>query len=103
MIAESMGKQYTADFMMSINRKDKDKLDRTARFHVIKNRRGEDGQSLYAKMDLIHGDINIFRHRGAEHIEMEMSSGEQNELTKKRLKDRHSKFFQQHTPQSMMP
>ena len=40
-----------ADFIMSWSRKSKDKLNNTARCHVMKNRFGPDGITFPCKMD----------------------------------------------------
>ena len=60
MIAESMGKHYTADFMLSILRKKKDILHNRARFHVIKNRYGDDQFDLVGKLDTTYGILEIY-------------------------------------------
>ena len=41
----------TADFVMSLSRKVKDKIGNTGRFHVIKNRFGPDGITYPAKVN----------------------------------------------------
>jgi len=69
MIAESMGKHYTADFMMSIDRRGRRKTTNTAQFHIIKNRFGVDGITLYAKMDTRIGVVEIYRPGSKEHKE----------------------------------
>lgn len=75
MISESMGKHFTADFMMSILRKESDKRDNTARFHVIKNRFGEDGRTLFGTMDTSRGIIDIFRPKSLEDVERTIGAG----------------------------
>lgn len=58
-IAESMGKHYTADFMISLLRKKTDVAKNRARFHVIKNRFGADALDLLASMDTSRGILTI--------------------------------------------
>jgi KaiC/GvpD/RAD55 family RecA-like ATPase len=60
MIAESMGKHYTADFMISLLRKKKDIAKKRARFHVIKNRYGMDQIDLVGMLDTDHGRLEIY-------------------------------------------
>ena len=59
-IADSYAKVMNADFIMSISRKAKDKLNNTARFHVMKNRFGPDGITFPSKMDTNTGFIEVF-------------------------------------------
>ena len=49
-----------ADFILSISRKDTDKLNNTARFHVMKNRFGQDGMTFQSKMDTNKGIIEVY-------------------------------------------
>jgi len=58
-IAESFKKVMTADFVASISRKTEDKLNQTARLHVIKNRFGADGMTFNLKMDTERGIIEL--------------------------------------------
>ena len=59
-IADSYRKIMTGDFVISASRNLQDKLNHTARFHVIKNRFGPDGITLYSKMDTNNGRIEMF-------------------------------------------
>jgi hypothetical protein len=49
-----------ADFIISVSRKDTDKLNNTARFHVMKNRFGQDGMTFPSKMDTNKGIIEVY-------------------------------------------
>ena len=49
-----------ADFIMSVSRKSKDKLNNTARVHVMKNRFGMDGITFPTKMDTNKGIIEVY-------------------------------------------
>jgi replicative DNA helicase len=93
MISESMGKHFTADFMLSILRKDSDKESHAARFHVIKNRFGPDGITLLSKMDTNHGIIEIFRPAGKKHKEMENELLDMETNPRNKLKSRYEKFY----------
>jgi len=59
-IADSYAKVMNADFIMSFSRKSKDKLNNTARAHVMKNRFGPDGITFPCKMDTWTGTIDIY-------------------------------------------
>jgi hypothetical protein len=59
-IADSYAKVMNADFIMSVSRKSKDKLNNTARVHVMKNRFGMDGITFPTKMDTNKGIIEVY-------------------------------------------
>ena len=59
-VADSYAKVMNADFIMSISRKSKDKLNNTDRFHVMKNRFGQDGITFPCKMDTNTGFIEVY-------------------------------------------
>lgn len=59
-ISESFGKMFTADFVASISRKSKDKMNKTARVHIIKNRLGPDGITFPEYIDTAKSKIEIF-------------------------------------------
>ncbi len=59
-IADSYAKVMNADFIMSWSRKAKDKLNNTARAHVMKNRFGQDGITFPCKMDTNTGFIEVY-------------------------------------------
>jgi replicative DNA helicase len=50
-IADSYAKVMNADFIMSLSRKASDKLNNTARLHIMKNRFGPDGLTFPCKMN----------------------------------------------------
>ena len=77
-IADSYRKIMTADFVLSVSRNNQDKVNNTARCHVIKNRFGPDGITLYAKMNTSNGDIQIFDAKAKESAEIQgtMEDGE---------------------------
>jgi len=58
-IAGSYDKIMIADFAMSLSRKRSDKLNGTARIHVIKNRFGADGMTFGAMINTSNGHIDI--------------------------------------------
>jgi replicative DNA helicase len=59
-IADSYAKVMNADLIISVSRKDTDKLNDTARFHIMKNRFGQDGMTFPAKMNTNKGIIDVF-------------------------------------------
>ena len=67
-IAESYAKVMNADFIMSWSRKSKDKLNNTARAHIMKNRFGPDGITFPCKMDTNTGYIEVYDGTSAEGI-----------------------------------
>ena len=87
-ISDSYRKIMTADFVLSLARNLQDKANNTARFHVIKNRFGPDGITLYSKMDSGNGDIQIYdaKSRESQAIQAGME-GEDND-TKNILKSK---------------
>ena len=77
-ISDSYRKIMTADFVLSLMRNLTDKANNTARFHVIKNRFGPDGITLYSKMDAGNGQIEIFdgTSRESQQIQSSMEDGD---------------------------
>ena len=59
-IADSYAKVMNPDFIMSWSRKSKDKLNNTARCHIMKNRFGQDGITFPCKMDTNTGYIEVY-------------------------------------------
>ena len=64
-VAEDYSKVMTADFVMSISRKVEDKIAKTGRFHVIKNRFGIDGITFPASINTNTGLIQV--HEASTH------------------------------------
>jgi hypothetical protein len=77
-ISDSYRKIMTADFVLSLSRKVQDKVNNTARIHIIKNRFGSDGQTFPSKMNAGCGDIQIFSENSREGMGVinEMNQGE---------------------------
>jgi replicative DNA helicase len=77
-IAESYSKIMTADLVISISRKLEDKMSKTGRAHVIKNRFGPDGQTFPMIIDTHAGKIEIFDESSAKGIllKKQMQQGE---------------------------
>jgi replicative DNA helicase len=77
-VSESLGKLMIADFVISLQRKTKDKLAHTGRIHVIKNRFGPDGFTFPSKMNASNGQVQIFDEKTDEgkKTKKSMESGE---------------------------
>lgn len=87
-IADSYKKVMTADFIMSIIRKDIDKLNNKARVHIIKNRFGPDGMTFSAEMDTMAGKFHIYDQQ----VDNKVVEKEQDQLERKQLKDKYNSF-----------
>jgi len=79
-IGESYNKVKTADVLLSISRKTEDKINNTARLHIMKNRFGADGVTLPVKMDTAKGLIEVHDPTSSEGGELQetMANGEEN-------------------------
>jgi len=93
--ADSVGDSYkkvqTADFIMSVSRKTKDKLSHTGRIHIVKNRFGPDGMTFPAKIDTFHGTMEIYAENSANGIITTKESKNGEALEKKLL---HKKYVE---------
>lgn len=58
-IAGNIGKIFIADFVLTVSRKREDKVAKTARWHVLKSRLGEDGMTYNVSMNLTTNKIEI--------------------------------------------
>lgn len=67
-IADSYAKVMNADLIISVSRKDTDKLNDTARFHIMKNRFGQDGLTFPAKMSTNKGIIEVYATNSSDGI-----------------------------------
>jgi replicative DNA helicase len=87
-VSDSYRKIMTADFVMSLSRNIDDKANNTARFHVIKNRFGPDGITLYSNMDTGTGTIQIFDGKSKESIAIQSNMQEDSNSVKNLLKNK---------------
>lgn len=90
-IADSYAKVMNADFIMSWSRKAKDKLNNTARAHVMKNRFGPDGITFPCKMDTNTGFIQVYDGNSSDGILTTQESNDGKILQKKLL---HKKYVE---------
>jgi hypothetical protein len=93
--ADSVGDSYkkvqTADFIMSVSRKTKDKLSNTGRIHIVKNRFGPDGMTFPAKIDTFHGVMDVFAATSVDGMASTRDSKNGENLEKKLL---HKKYVE---------
>ena len=93
--ADSVGDSYkkvqTADFIMSVSRKTKDKLSNTGRIHIVKNRFGPDGMTFPAKIDTFHGVMDVFAATSVDGMAATKESKNGESLEKKLL---HKKYVE---------
>ena len=93
--ADSVGDSYkkvqTADFIMSVSRKTKDKLSNTGRIHIVKNRFGPDGMTFPAKIDTFHGIMDVFAATSIDGMASTKDSKNGEGLEKKLL---HKKYVE---------
>jgi replicative DNA helicase len=88
-IADSYAKVMNADFIMSLSRKAKDKLNNTARVHIMKNRFGQDGITFPTKMDTTTGTIEVYAATSSEGIIASKESANGAEMERQML---HKKY-----------
>ena len=90
-IADSYAKVMNADFIMSVSRKSKDKLNDTARAHIMKNRFGPDGITFPMKMNTNTGYMEVYEGNSPDGViaQKEAASGQLE--TKKLL---HKKYVE---------
>ena len=87
-ISHSMMKLEIADFVISLSRKQEDKLSNTARFVIVKNRHGKDGMVYNGLVDLQLGDIQIFDTYTKESIDARNKMDNNDKLMKQKIKQR---------------
>jgi glyoxylate utilization-related uncharacterized protein len=79
-----------ADFIMSLSRKAKDKINNTARVHIMKNRFGSDGLTFPSKMDTNTGTIEVYAASSSDGIIASKESASGAEMEKQML---HKKYL----------
>jgi replicative DNA helicase len=89
-IADSYAKVMNADFIMSLSRKAKDKINNTARVHIMKNRFGSDGLTFPSKMDTNTGTLDVYAATSSDGIIASKESASGAEMEKQML---HKKYM----------
>jgi hypothetical protein len=75
-IADSYAKVMNADFIISLSRKASDKLNNTARMHIMKNRFGPDGLTFPCKMNTNDGFIEVYDSKSSDGIIASKEAGD---------------------------
>ena len=100
-IADSYRKIMTADFVMSVSRNTNDKLNNTARCHVIKNRFGPDGITLYSNMNTSTGQIDIYDDKSNEAQAIQAMMQDSDNTVKNTLRSKWNSFRQSQTGENV--
>ena len=90
-IADSYAKVMNADFIMSVSRKSKDKLNDTARAHIMKNRFGPDGITFPMKMNTNTGYMEVYEGNSPDGVIAQKQAASGQLETKKLL---HKKYVE---------
>ena len=90
-IADSYAKVMNADFIMSVSRKSKDKLNDTARAHIMKNRFGPDGITFPMKMNTNTGYMEVYEQNSPDGVIAQKQAASGQLETKKLL---HKKYVE---------
>jgi hypothetical protein len=88
-IAEDYSKIMTADFVMSMSRKVEDKIAKTGRFHIIKNRFGIDGITYPATINTNIGQIKIYEGSSRFGKEAQSKMDNSSEFLRKELANKY--------------
>lgn len=88
-VSEDYSKIMIGDFIMSIHRKVEDKVSKTARVHIIKNRFGPDGLTYPSKFNADNGHMSIFEEQSLQGQQTKKDMGENGTNLKKILKDKY--------------
>lgn len=93
-VAGAYSKIFVADVVMSMSRNLADKVNNTAKFHVIKNRFGPDGMTYPSLMDLRYGKIELYDENSPDGMKiknmMTNGNGQINAILRKKLLDLNS-------------
>jgi replicative DNA helicase len=93
--AGSYDKIMIADFIVSISRRRKDKVNGTGRLHIMKNRYGKDGLTFNSKIDTNIGDFKILGlfNEDDEEGENTSKSNKYNNIDEDDREELRNKFF----------
>jgi archaellum biogenesis ATPase FlaH len=91
-VSDSYKKIMIADFVVSISRKTADKLQDTARWHIIKNRYGVDGITFPGRINASIGNIEIFSPTSIQGTETKKIMQTGNEAIRKELSKKFKEF-----------
>lgn len=87
-VSEDYSKMMIADLVFSIQRKIEDKVSKTARVHIIKNRFGPDGLTFPSKFDAGNGALSMYEETSVEGKNTKKQMGKEGEVLRKLLKNK---------------
>lgn len=88
-IAEAWSKLFIADFVVSLSRKMTDKVAGTGRWHIIKNRFGQDGLTFPSKINFSCGKIDIYDDNSISGKEVKQQMNNSDEYMRKLYKRKY--------------
>jgi len=93
--AGSYDKLMIADFLGSLSRKRKDKVEGTGRFHIMKNRYGIDGITFGVNTDLSIGKFKFCEFNEEEYYKQQQQQQQQqnNKVTNREKQTLKEKYF----------
>ncbi len=91
-ISESYTKVMVADFVVSLSRKTADKITGSGRWHIIKNRFGQDGLTFPSKMNMAVCKINIYAEDTVQGKQAKIIMQNSDEVIRKTLSNKFAEF-----------
>ena len=91
-ISESYTKVMVADFVVSLSRKTADKITGSGRWHIIKNRFGQDGLTFPSKMNMAVCKINIYAEDTIQGKQAKIIMQNSDEVIRKTLSNKFAEF-----------
>jgi len=91
-ISESYAKVMVADFVVSLSRKTADKITGSGRWHIIKNRFGQDGLTFPSKMNMAVCKINIYAEDTVQGKQAKIIMQNSDEVIRKTLSNKFAEF-----------
>ena len=92
MIGESFAKVQIADVVITFSRQQKDKLKKSGKVYIAKNRIGQDGLILKARIDTETVNISLLEPREDDPELLDMSEEGQEKLMKTTLQEKFANF-----------
>lgn len=92
-IAESYNKVMISDLIFSLSRKTEDKMAKTGRLHIIKNRFGVDGLTFPVRMDIPAGIVDVYKEGSKKGKEVQQVISNHDTLLRKKLKEKYDDLF----------
>ena len=89
---QSYNKIMVSDFIMSFTRKDNDKVSKTAKYYIVKNRFGPDGLTFNAKFDPTTSRIHIYEKDSIEGAMIQVEINKRQNVTRLQLAAKYKKL-----------